>query len=107
LLFGLLFLIPLAGWAMGVGLGALFGHVREKGIEQAFQRQARDCVQPATSGLFEVIQRATPDEAISALERYGGTVIKTSFSDEDRKMLQEALQPAQIVGGEEATGCAV
>lgn len=64
-------------------------------------------MQAATSGLFVVIRRATADEAISALERYGWTVIKTSFSDEDIKMLEEALQPSRVVGGEEATGCAV
>ena len=64
----------------------------------------RDALQPGTSALFMVIQHATPDKAIAALERYGGTVIKTSVSDEDRKMLQEALQPASVVRGEEGTG---
>src|SRR5436305_11964087 len=52
LLFGMLFLIPFAGWAMGAGLGALFGHLRDKGIDQAFQQQVRDSLQPGTSGLF-------------------------------------------------------
>jgi uncharacterized membrane protein len=31
-LFGALFLIPFAGWAMGAGLGALFGHLRDKSM---------------------------------------------------------------------------
>ena len=104
LLFGTLFLIPFAGWAMGAGLGALFGHLRDKGIDQAFQQQVRDALQPGTSALFLVIEHATPNTAIAALQEYGGTVIKTSLSDEDTKMLQEALQPASIVRGEEGTG---
>src|SRR5690349_18452804 len=51
LLFGLLFFIPFAGWAMGAGLGALFGHMGEKGIDKAFQEQVRDHLHPGTSAL--------------------------------------------------------
>ena len=93
LLFGLLFFIPFAGWAVGAGLGALFGHLGEKGIDKAFQEQVRDQMKPGTSALFMVIEHATPDKAVAALEQYGGTVIKTSLSDEDTKKLQEALKP--------------
>jgi len=96
-LFGLLFFIPFAGLALGAGMGALFGHMGEKGIDKAFQQQVRDYLQPGTSALFMVIEHATPDKAIAALQQYGGTVIKTSLSDEDTKKLQEALQsPAAV-----------
>jgi uncharacterized membrane protein len=92
-LFGLLFFIPFAGLALGAGMGALFGHMGEKGIDKAFQQQVRDHLQPGTSALFMVIEQATPDKAIAALQQYGGTVIKTSLSEEDTEKLQEALQP--------------
>jgi uncharacterized membrane protein len=98
LLFGLLFFIPFAGWAMGAGMGALLGHMGKKGIDETFQQQVRDHVQPGTSALFMVIEQVTPDKAIAALEQYGGTVIKTSLSEEDTKKLQEALQPPEGVG---------
>jgi uncharacterized membrane protein len=75
LLFGLLFFIPFAGWALGAGMGALFGHLGKNAIDKQFH------------------EHATPDKAIAALQQYGGTVIKTSLSDEDTKKLQEALQP--------------
>jgi uncharacterized membrane protein len=93
LLFGLLFFIPFFGLALGAGMGALFGHFGEKGIDKAFQEQVRDHLQPGTSALFMVIEQATPDKAVAALSQYGGTVIKTSLSEEDTKKLQEALQP--------------
>jgi uncharacterized membrane protein len=93
LLFGLLFFVPFAGLAMGAGFGALFGHLGEKGIDKAFQEQVRDYVKPGTSALFMVIEQATPDKAIEALQQYGGTVIRTSLSDEDTKRLQDALNP--------------
>ena len=93
LLFGLLFFIPFAGWALGAGMGALFGHLSKNAIDKEFQEQVRNHLQPGTSALFMVIEHATPDKAIAALQQYGGTVIKTSLSDEDTKKLQEALQP--------------
>jgi uncharacterized membrane protein len=93
ILFGLLFFIPFAGLALGAGMGALFGHFGEKGIDKAFQQQVRDYLKPGTSALFMVIEQVTPDKAIAALQQYGGTVIRTSLSDEDTKKLQEALAP--------------
>ncbi len=92
-LFGLLFFIPFAGLALGAGMGALFGHFGEKGIDKAFQEQVRDYLKPGTSALFLVIEQATPDKAIAALQQYGGTVIRTSLSDEDTRDLQAALTP--------------
>jgi uncharacterized membrane protein len=92
LLFGLLFFIPFAGWAIGAGFGALFGHLGKNAIDKAFQEEVRDYVKPGTSALFMIIEKATPDKAIAALDQYGGTVIKTSLSDEDTAKLQEALK---------------
>jgi uncharacterized membrane protein len=91
MLFGLLFFIPFAGLAIGAGMGALFGHFGEKGIDKAFQQQVRDYLKPGTSALFMVIDQVTPDKAVAALSQYGGTVIRTSLSDEDTKKLEEAL----------------
>jgi uncharacterized membrane protein len=98
LLFGLLFFVPFVGLALGAGMGALFGHLGEKGIDKQFQDQVRDQLKPGTSALFMVIEQATPDKAIAALSKYGGTVIRTSLSDEDTKRLQDALTPAEPAG---------
>jgi uncharacterized membrane protein len=97
LLFGLLFFIPFAGLALGAGFGALFGHLGKNAIDKQFQEQVRDQVKPGTSALFLVIEKATPDKAIAALSRFGGTVIKTSLSDEDTAKLQEALSTQDTV----------
>ena len=95
-MFGLLFFIPFAGWAVGAGMGALFGHFGEKGIDKAFQQQVRDYLQPGTSALFMVIEQATPDKAVAALEKYHGTVIKTSLSEEDTKKLPGRAAAARV-----------
>jgi len=94
LLFGMLFFIPFLGMAVGAGLGALMGKVTKTGIEKEFQDQVREMLQPGTSALFLVVEKATPDKAVEAMSRYGGTVLKSSLSKDAEKELQEALHGA-------------
>lgn len=77
--------------AVGAGLGALFGHLEKSTIDKEFQAQVRDMVKPGTSALFLVIEKATPDKAVAAMQKFGGTVLKTSLSEADTKKLQDAL----------------
>src|SRR4051794_10970476 len=91
LLFGMLFFVPFFGMAIGAGFGALFGKLEKSGIDKEFQRQVRDKLAPGTSALFLVVEKVTPDKAIAALKEYGGTVIKSSLSEEAERELQDAL----------------
>jgi len=92
LLFGLLFFIPVFGMAVGAGLGALIGKIEKSGIDKNFQRQVRDMIQPGTSALFLVVERATTDKAVEALKQYGGTVLKSSLSKQAEAELQRELR---------------
>ena len=91
LLFGMLFFIPVFGMAVGAGLGALMGKMTKTGIDKQFQEQVRDMLQPGTSALFLVVEKATPDRAIDAMSKYGGTVLKSSLSKADEEALQKEL----------------
>ena len=91
LLFGLLFFIPVFGMAVGAGLGALMGKVTKSGVDKEFQDQVRGLIKPGTSALFLMVEKVTPDKAIEAMSKYGGTVIKTSLTKEGEQELQEAL----------------
>jgi uncharacterized membrane protein len=64
-------------------------------IDQQFQDQVRDMVKPGTSALFLMLEKVTPDKAVEAMSKYGGTVLKTSLSNEDEKELQDALHGGQ------------
>src|SRR5215475_3358244 len=91
MLFGLLFFIPVLGMAVGAGMGALMGKLGKAGIDKEFEEQVRGLVQPGTSCLFLMIEKATPDKAVEAMSKFGGTVLKTSLSKEGERQLQEAL----------------
>ncbi|HEY4826160.1 MAG TPA: DUF1269 domain-containing protein [Solirubrobacteraceae bacterium] len=70
----------------------LFGHTDEKGIDEGVQEQVREHLQPGTSALLMIIEQMTEDKVLAALKGYGGTVIKTSLSDEDTTRPQQAPQ---------------
>jgi uncharacterized membrane protein len=94
MLFGLLFFIPVLGMAVGAGMGALMGKFAKSSIDSQFRDQVRDMLQPGNSALFLMVEKVTPDKAVEAMSKYGGTVLKTSLSKEDEKELQDALHGA-------------
>ncbi len=93
-LFGLLFFIPVFGMAVGAGMGAIMGHLTKSTIDKQFKDQVRDMLKPGTSALFLMVEKVTPDKAVEAMSKYGGTVLKTSLSKEDEQALQAELHGA-------------
>jgi uncharacterized membrane protein len=77
--------------AVGAGMGALMGKITKSGIDKAFQDQVRGMLEPGTSCLFLMVEKVTPDKAVEAMSKYGGTVLKTSLSKDGEQELQDAL----------------
>ena len=90
-LFGLLFFVPVLGLAVGAGMGAIMGKITQSSIDKDFRSRVQDMLKPGTSALFLVVEKVTPDKAVDALSEFGGTVLKTSLSEESEKELQDAL----------------
>jgi len=90
-LFGLLFFIPVLGMAIGAGMGALMGKFTKSSIDKQFQEQVRGMIKPGNSALFLMLEKVTPDKAVEAMSKYGGTVLKTSLSKDTEDQLQAAL----------------
>ncbi len=95
-LIGLLFLNPLAGLltgaAFGAGAGALSGALVDYGIDDEFIRSLGATIEPGSSALFVLVRRATPDRVLPELRPFGGTVLRTSLSNEQEERLRQALQ---------------
>src|SRR5919108_4596092 len=87
MLFGILFLVPFLGMAIGAGMGAVMGKIGKNAVDKQFESQVRDMLQPGTSALFMVVEQVTPDRAVAALSKYGGTVLKSSLSNEAQQKL--------------------
>jgi len=94
-LIGLLFLNPLAGFALGgligAGTGALSGSLIDYGINDDFMRSLGETLNADSSALFVLVRKAQPEKVLAELENFGGRVLKTSLSPEQERRLQDAL----------------
>jgi uncharacterized membrane protein len=91
MLIGLLFLVPIAGLAIGAIVGAAAGGLTRLGVKDDFKQQVADMVKPGTSAILAVIRKMTPDKVIEEISPYGGTVLRTSLSYEEEEELISAL----------------
>jgi uncharacterized membrane protein len=96
-LIGLLFLNPLAGLLTGaaLGAGALSGALSDYGIDDEFIRSLGATLAPGSSALFVLVRSATMDKVLPELRPFGGTVLRTSLSNEQEERLRQALQGVQ------------
>jgi uncharacterized membrane protein len=92
MLIGWLFLMPVAGAAVGAASGALGGSLVDVGInDQEMRTQANEALKPGTAGLFLLIRKMTTDKVLEDLKGVGGAVIRTSFDHAKENALKEAL----------------
>ena len=87
----LLFMMPLAGIAIGAASGALKGQVADLGINDDFIKQAARTLQSGNAALFLLIRKMTTDKVVARLRRVGGTVMRSSFDETKEEALQNAL----------------
>jgi uncharacterized membrane protein len=94
-LVGLLFLNPLAGFAVGglvgAGSGALSGSLIDYGIDDKFIRSLAEALQPNNSALFVLVRKAQPDKVLAELSRFRGKILHSSLAPEQEARLQAAI----------------
>ena len=91
-LVGLVFLNPLLGLAAGAASGALAGYLTDIGIDDDFIREVADALPPASSAIFLLVRRATPDKVLAEFEGLGGRVLRSSLSRADEERLGAVLR---------------
>ncbi|MFE1548759.1 DUF1269 domain-containing protein [Streptomyces sp. NPDC058718] len=94
-IFGILFLLPGVGLLTGAALGGLVGKLSKAGVDDRFREQVRDLLKPGTAAVVIMASKITDDKFTVAMRPHGGTVLKTSLSDEDEKELAEQLAGPQ------------
>jgi len=90
-LIGLIFLMPLAGAAMGAASGGLGGALTDIGINDKWMKETAAAIQPGTAALFVLVRKVTADKVLERLRGEGGTVMKTSLDHTKEAALQAAL----------------
>lgn len=94
-LVGLIFTGPLGMvlfGGIGAGFGALTGSMHDYGLDDEFVKRLSEEVKPCCSALFVLIRKMTPDKVLEELSGIGGTIIKTSLSNDAEQKLQAALK---------------
>jgi uncharacterized membrane protein len=91
-LFGTLMLMPVQGLIVGTALGGAVGSWIDTGIEVEFIAHVQGLIStPGSAAVVCMVHSETPDEAITALVPFGGTLLKTSVSAEMEMRIEEAL----------------
>jgi len=90
-LVGMLFLVPLVGFAVGAATGAVSGALHDVGINDKFMKDLAETMKPNSSALFVLVRSATPDRVMEQLRGTGGKILQTSLSHEEVERLQENL----------------
>ncbi|MDE3175577.1 MAG: DUF1269 domain-containing protein [Pseudomonadota bacterium] len=88
---GTIFLMPLAGAALGAGAGALSGALTDIGVNDHFAKQVAASLQPGNAALFLLVRKMTADKVLDALKGTGGLVLKTSLDRQKEQALRDAL----------------
>jgi uncharacterized membrane protein len=96
-LIGLIFLMPLAGAALGAASGSLAGYLQDLGINDKWMKDTAAAIQPGTAALFVLVRKVTADKVLEGLKGEGGTVLKTSLDHTKEAALQAALTGVQAV----------
>ena len=91
-LIGMLFLMPVAGLAIGAGTGALAGKLADVGINDDTIKQIGGQLEDGKAAVFLLARSATVDRVIDAIKPYNPTVIQTNLTKEREEELVKALQ---------------
>jgi uncharacterized membrane protein len=90
LLLGVLFFVP-GMVLLGGAVGALMGRFNRSGIDAQFRDRVEHLLEPGHSAVVVMASKITEDKFASAMQPFGGTILKTSLSETDEKELAEEL----------------
>ncbi|KQX11698.1 hypothetical protein ASC82_17675 [Streptomyces sp. Root431] len=87
---GIVILTPGIG-VVGAALGGLIGKLNQMGVDGRFRKKVEELLEPGSAAVVVMASKITEDRFAAAMEAYGGTVLKTSLSEESERELAEQL----------------
>ncbi|AVH64212.1 hypothetical protein CDG77_13830 [Nostoc sp. 'Peltigera membranacea cyanobiont' 213] len=79
-------------------ISAVFFHraltIKEGVFDGSFLTEVEESLKPNSSSLFVIISNANLEKIIAEINRFGGKLIRTSFSQDKIDNLQKTLSPA-------------
>src|SRR5215213_4144345 len=93
-MWGFLFVVPVAGLALGAASGALAGKLSDYGIDDKWIKDVANAITPGGSGLFVMARNTNTERVLPEMAKFGGTVIRANLTTEQQQALEEALSPA-------------
>ena len=93
---GFIFLMPLAGVALGAASGALGGALTDVGISDKFMKEGAATVHSGNAALFLLIRKMTADKVLADLKGVGGKVLQTSLDGAQENALRAAIAAAGV-----------
>ncbi|MGW3558907.1 DUF1269 domain-containing protein [Streptomyces sp. NPDC000963] len=90
LVFGMIILTPGIG-VVGAALGGLIGKLNQMGVDRGFRQKVSDLLAPGSAAVVVMASKITEDRFATAMEPFGGTVLKTSLPEESERELAEQL----------------
>ncbi len=97
ILTGAIFLIPVAGLALGAAVGGLLGRYGKSGAEddfKKFQQSVSSELQPGGGAILLLVQTDAPDRVVNDLGRFGGKLMSYDLSDTQLAELQKEIDKA-------------
>jgi uncharacterized membrane protein len=83
---------PIAGLAIGAGLGALVGKMAHLNVDQKMVKEVRDNLKPGSSALFVMVS-GDPGLIVAAFRPYQGKLYQTTLPTDQVEALEDALKP--------------
>jgi uncharacterized membrane protein len=93
---GSLLLAPIDGATLAEATDTVKHKLAYLHIDESFIEAVRTELQPDSSAIFFLIQKAFPSEVIPRITPYGGTILETFLTEVDKTRLEEAIRAARV-----------
>jgi uncharacterized membrane protein len=93
---GSLLLAPIDGATLAEATHTVKQKLANLHVDESFTKAVRTELQPDSSAIFLLIQRASPAEVIPRITPYGGTVLETFLAEGDKTRLEAAIRTGRV-----------